>query len=177
MGTVTCPSSGTNVIASLAPGASQSCTLSYSATQADFDTNGGGDGDIDNTATATSTYNSAAVSATGSKSVTLVVNKGLNIVKQATPNANVALGATVTYSYRVRNSGNQTLSNVSVADVHNGYGVAPVPGSEIMFADAAPLGDSSDAAANGTWDTLRPGDEIRFTATYVVKQKDIDNRQ
>ena len=174
LGAVTCPSSGTNVIASLAPLASQACTLSYAATQADFDTNGGGDGDIDNTATAASTYNSSAVSGSGSAAVTLVVAPAIDIIKQATPTINVPVGATVTYTYRVRNTGNQTLTNVNVADVHNGNGAAPVPGSEVMFADAAPLGDSVDGSANGVWDTLRPGDEIRFTATYVVNQQDID---
>ena len=69
------------------------------------------------------------------------------------------------------------MTGVSVSDAHNGYGTAPVPGNEIMLVDAAPLSDSSDAATNGVWDTLRPGDEIRFTATYVVKQKDINLRQ
>jgi len=173
-GTVTCPSSGTNVIASLAPAASQTCTLTYAATQADFDTNGGGDGDIDNTATAATTYNSAAVTGSGSTAVTLVVAPALTIVKTPSASLNVPVGTTVTYTYRVRNAGNQTVSNVNVADVANGYGTAPVPGSETLLTDAAPLGDSADAAVNGTWDTLRPGDEVRFTATYVVKQKDVD---
>ena len=38
----------------LAPGASLTCTGSYTVLQADIDNNGGGDGDIDNTATADS---------------------------------------------------------------------------------------------------------------------------
>ena len=38
----------------LGPGESMTCTGSYTATQADIDSNGGGDGDIDNTATADS---------------------------------------------------------------------------------------------------------------------------
>ncbi|MBL8789372.1 MAG: hypothetical protein JNM45_02675 [Rhizobiales bacterium] len=173
-GAVTCASSGNNVIASLAPAASETCTLSYAATQADFDSNGGGDGDIDNTATAATTYNSAAVSGSGSAAVALSVAPALTIVKEALPASNVAVGATVTYTYRVRNSGNQTLTNVNVGDVANGYGAAPVPGSEVILADMAPLGDSADAVANGVWDTLRPGDEIRFTATYQVRQQDID---
>jgi large repetitive protein len=44
-----------------------------------------------------------------------------------------------------------------------------------MFADAAPLGDSTDSIANGSWDWLAPGDGIEFTAAYTVVQGDIDN--
>lgn len=158
----------------LAPGDSVTFTTTYTVVAADVSSNGGGDGDIDNTATAATTYNSAAVTGSGSTAVTLVVAPALTIVKTPSASLNVPVGTTVTYTYRVRNSGNQTVSNVNVADVANGYGTAPVPGSETLFTDAAPLGDSSDAAVNGTWDTLRPGDEVRFTATYVVKQKDVD---
>ena len=177
LGAVTCVPSGTNVIASLAVGANATCTVSYTATQADFDTNGGGDSDIDNTATAASTYNSNPVSSQGSVAVAMTLNPQLVIDKIGSPLANVGVGGTITYTYRVRNAGNQTVTGVSVSDAHNGYGTAPVPGNEIMLVDAAPLSDSSDAATNGVWDTLRPGDEIRFTATYVVKQKDINLRQ
>ncbi len=173
-GAVNCPSSGTNVIASLAPAASQACTLTYAATQADFDTNGGGDGDIDNTATAATTYNSVAVSGSGSAAVLLTVTPAITIVKTPSASVNVPVGTTITYTYTVRNTGNQTVNNISVADVANGYGTAPVPGSETIANDVAPLGDSADAATNGIWDTLRPGDSVRFTANYVVKQKDVD---
>jgi len=174
LGTVVCPSSGTNVIATLAVGGSENCTLSYVATQANFDTNGGGDGDIDNTATVASTYHSNLVSANASAAVTLVINPSLSLVKSASPLVNVNVGGVVTYTFNVINTGNQTLTSINVADSSNAYGAAVIPGSEVMFADAAPFGDSSDSGANGTWDTLRPGDEIRFTATYQVVQQDVD---
>jgi len=49
------PLTGLNeTIASLAPGATQSFTTTYTVQQSDIDNNGGGDGDIDNTATAAS---------------------------------------------------------------------------------------------------------------------------
>lgn len=44
-----------------------------------------------------------------------------------------------------------------------------------MFADVAPPGDSTDSIANGSWDSLAPGDEIEFTAAYTFVQGDIDN--
>lgn len=177
LGPVTCVVSGTNVIASLAPAASQTCSLTYAATQADFDTNGGGDGDIDNTATASSIYNGNPVTAAGSATVTLTLNPSFVIVKEATPTSNAGVGATVNYTYRVRNTGNQTITGITVSDAHNGLGAAPVPGSEVIHLDQAPLNDSTDAANDGVWDSLKPGDEIRFTASYMVVQQDIDLRQ
>jgi large repetitive protein len=177
LGPVTCPVSGTNTIATLNPGASQNCTISYSVPQSVFDDNGGGDGDIDNTATAATTYNGSPVNASGSRAVLLTISPAMTVVKTANTAGPVNVGDTITYTYRVRNTGNVTISNVSVTDVHNGLGVAPVPGSEVMFTDVAPFGDSTDGAPAGIWGTLRPGDTIQFTATYNVVQADIDFRQ
>jgi hypothetical protein len=81
------------------------------------------------------------------------------------------------YTYRVTNSGNVTMTNVTINDAHIGYGTLPVPGNEAIFTDAAPFGNSVDAATNGSWDTLAPGDVIEFTSTYTVVQADIDNLQ
>jgi uncharacterized repeat protein (TIGR01451 family) len=177
LGTVVCPVSGTNTIASLAVGASQNCTLSYTVPQTVFNTNGGGDGDIDNTATASATYNSNPVSANGSRAVLITLNPRITLVKSANTAGPVTVGTTITYRYRVANTGNVTVSNITINDVHNGYGVDPVPGSEALFSDAAPLGDSTDGAPAGTWGTLAPGDVIDFTGTYSVQQADIDYLQ
>ena len=38
-------------------------------------------------------------------------------------------------------------------------------------------GDSTDAAVNGSWDSLAPGDQVTFTANYTVTQNDIDTLQ
>jgi large repetitive protein len=70
-----------------------------------------------------------------------------------------------------------TINGVSVNDIHNGTGAPPVPGNEAINTDAAPLGDSVDGAADGSWDTLRPGDTVEFSATYTVMQQDIDTLQ
>ena len=89
----------------------------------------------------------------------------------------VPAGRRLAYTYDVTNTGNQTLRNVAVADVHNGRGARPVPGFESILFDNAPTGDSSDAGVDGTWDRLGPGDVIRFTAAYTVVQRDIDELQ
>ncbi len=56
-----------------------------------------------------------------------------------------------------------------------GYGTDPVPGSEVILSDVAPVGNSTDATANnGQWSILAPGDTVRFSANYTVVQADID---
>jgi uncharacterized repeat protein (TIGR01451 family) len=177
IGSVVCPVSGNNTIATLAVGASVNCTVNYVVPQAVFNTNGGGDGDIDNTATASASYNSAPVSANGSRAVLVSLNPRMTLVKSANTAGPVTVGTNITYRYRVMNTGNVTISNVTINDVHNGYGIDPVPGSEVIFNDVAPVGDSTDGAPTGTWGTLAPGDTIDFIGTYNVQQADIDYLQ
>lgn len=177
LGTILCPSSGAATVTTLAAGATENCSMSYSVPQAVFDSNGGGDGDLDNTATASATYNSAPLSANGSASVGLVISPGLIIDKIPNTLAPVNAGNTIGYKYRVTNSGNVTMNNVTINDAHVGFGTPPVPGNEVIFSDVAPTGNSTDAATNASWDVLAPGDVIEFTSNYVVVQADIDNLQ
>jgi large repetitive protein len=135
---------------------------------------------IDNKATATGTYggnpvqsNEANVSVDVAPAV-----PGLQVTKIATPNTNVPAGTLVTYTYTVKNSGNQTLANISLNDVHNGSGAAPLPGNETLTTDAGVPNDSNDTTANdGVWSTLAPGDVITLTSTYIVTQTDVDTKQ
>ncbi len=76
-----------------------------------------------------------------------------------------AAGTGVTYTYVVTNTGGMVLRNLLLSDLHNGNGPAPVPGSETISLDAAPSGDSTDAApADGIWSSLAPGDSVTFSA-------------
>ncbi|MDJ0613740.1 MAG: hypothetical protein QNJ29_08675 [Rhizobiaceae bacterium] len=90
---------------------------------------------------------------------------------------NATLGQEINYSYVVTNDGDQVITNVTLNDAHGGSGPAPVPANETLTADVGTPGDSTDAASNGVWDTLGPGDSVTFTATYFVTQSDIDNLQ
>jgi large repetitive protein len=136
--------------------------------------------DITNTATANGTYSGNPVQ---SAPVTVNVPVGpqtsaLTIVKTASPDTNVAAGQVVTYTYTVTNSGNATLQNISLNDVHNGSGTPPVPGNETLLTDNGTLGDTTDTApADGVWSVLAPGDVITFTSTYTVTQHDVDTKQ
>ena len=177
LGTVICAVSGNATIASLAPAGSLNCTITYGVPQTVIDNNGGGDGKIDNTATASGSYGATALNANGSAAVNIIRNPLLVILKTANTSARQPAGAVITYTYKVTNSGNVTMTAVAVTDVHNGTGTLVGPTNETLTTDTAPLGDSIDAAINGNWDTLAPGDAVTFTATYTVTQNDVDTLQ
>ena len=135
---------------------------------------------IDNVATASGTYASAPV-LSPSSSVSVTVNAAapsMLVTKTASPTTNLSAGQIIIYTYTVKNTGNVSLKNISLADGHNAIGAAPVPGSEVITSDVPPLNDSSDATSgDGVWSNLAPGDTITFTATYTVKQSDVDTLQ
>jgi large repetitive protein len=135
---------------------------------------------IDNIATASGTYAAAPV-VSPSSSVSVAVSPAapsMLVTKAATPNTNLSAGQVVTYTYTVKNTGNVSIKNIALTDVHNAIGAAPVPGSEVVTGDVPPLNDSNDATAgNGVWSSLAPGDTITFTATYTVQQSDVDTLQ
>jgi len=140
----------TNV--TLAPGASQTFTATYTVTQDDIDAGT----DITNTATLNSVPQTGALSpATADETVTLEAPAPLmTLAKTADLTANAAVGDLVTYSYLVTNTGNVSLTNVAVSDVHSGTGT---------------LSAITPASAD-----LAPGATETFTATYTVTQADID---
>lgn len=135
---------------------------------------------IDNTASASGTYAAAPV-VSPSSSVSVTVSPAapaMLVTKTASPNTNLSAGQVITYTYTVKNTGNVSLKNISLNDVHNAIGAAPVPSSEIVTSDVPPLNDSTDVtASDGVWSNLAPGDTITFTATYTVQQSDVDTLQ
>ncbi|MCW5254814.1 hypothetical protein IBX28_30805, partial [Streptomyces sp. SHP 1-2] len=111
LGAVDCPEQA----ASLAPGATVTCTAAYTVTQADVD-----QGSVKNTATATGTPPSGEtpVSPPSEVSVPQDPKPALTVVKSAgadTPAALVA-GEEITYRFTVTNTGNVTLKDVKVKE-------------------------------------------------------------
>jgi uncharacterized repeat protein (TIGR01451 family) len=133
--TVTCPAGG------LAPLATMDCTATYIITQEDLD-----NGYVTNTAVA---HGNQLDSNEAFATVYGEVNPSLSITKSATPPTYAQVGDVVNYSYDVTNTGNITLSNITVTDDKTTV--------------TCPAGD------------LTPGDTITCTATYVITQADLDN--
>jgi uncharacterized repeat protein (TIGR01451 family) len=141
----------------------------FPATQARIDSGA----NIVNTVSVTSTQTGPA--SQSANAVTTVTQTPLmTLVKSANQAGPVPAGQNISYSYLITNTGNITIYNVTVGDVHNHNGSFPSPGGEVLQADVAPLNDSSDGGQNGSWSVLAPGDSIRFSSLYQVVQADID---
>ena len=155
---VTCPAPGNGSI-TLAPGASVTCTATYTVTQADIDA-----GSVTDTGTATGKAPDGSTTTSPGSMVTVPVmqNPGLTVLKSQTggPNPVTAVGQTITYSFTITNSGNVTETHVGVTD----QGTAP--------AGSVPV--TCPAPGNGSI-TLAPGASVTCTATYTVTQADLDH--
>ena len=136
--------------ASLDPGATMTCTATYTTTQADVNR-----GSIANTATVTGTPpTGSAVTDTDSALVEAIQGPGIDIEKSASPTTYGAPGQVVTYTFEVTNSGNVTLTDVRVSD--------PLAGlSPLSCAPAQPA-------------SLDPGATMTCTATYTTTQADVN---
>nr|AFP55393.1 conserved hypothetical protein [Sulfitobacter guttiformis] len=171
---VTCaPISALGII----PGGTLRCEAPYTVTQADMNA-----GAITNIARASSPEAPLPATPgeeTDSVTVPAIANPQILLEKSADVTGDVAAGEVITYTYTVTNSGNLTLSNARVRDLHtsaSGTVVLPVAG-DALTVDTAPAGDSNDAVANdGSWSSLAPGDIATFTATYLVTQNDVDTQ-
>ena len=142
----------------LAPGGSKTCTATYNVTVADMD-----NGSINDTATASGTppTGPAVTSTPSAATVTATPSPAIEVVKSADRTQLVA-GQTITYSLTATNTGNVSLSNVSIAEsAFTGSGTAPVVGG---CTPVAPV-------------TLAPGEDLDCIATYVVSQADVDAGQ
>ncbi len=143
--TVSDPLTGLNRnIGSLAPGEDESITTSYTITQADIDR-----GSVSNTATASGTgAGGASVTAEGNATITGTQNAGLTVTKSASPPSYNAVGAEITYTIEVENTGNVNVSNVTVSDPLTGL--------------------------NRNIGSLAPGSVESVTTSYTITQADID---
>ncbi len=158
---------GDNDIDTLAPGDVATATATRALTQDDINA-----GSFANTATATgqdpagddvSDASDSADPADGpggdDPTVTPIPRgPGLSVDKSFTAVNGTGAGDTITYSYLVQNTGNVTLTNVTLTDDHtSASGTATLP-----------------LSGGGVIATLLPGATATLTATYVVTQEDVD---
>ena len=140
-------------VASLAAGDSVTFTATYEITLADFEAGT----DIPNIATVSFTPERGTLDPLTADETISIAAPAPSAVLTKTPDvtSGVAEGDTVTYTYNVLNDGDVTLTNLSISDVHSGLGTL----SAITPASVA---------------SLAIGDDIDFTATYLITQDDID---
>jgi len=143
---ITCP--GGNPIPSLAPGHSVTCTATYTTTQADVDA-----GSISNTGTATAQGAAGPITATSSVTIPAAKGPSIGIVKTASVSDFSAAGQSITYTYVVTNTGNQTLDDIVVSD---GSLTVTCPGGNPIA-------------------SLAPGASVTCTATYTTTATDVEN--
>src|SRR5206468_883652 len=133
-------------VASLAPGASVVCTGTHAITQADLD-----NGSFTDTASATSNEVNApnapdTITATQSPSIS--IDKTTN----GSDGPFIPVGAPITWNYHVHNTGNVTLTNVTVTDDHAAVNIDCDGGTNTLtdnvIASLAP-GASVDCTATG----------------------------
>ncbi len=144
---VTCP------VDELAPTATVTCEADYTVTQADLDR-----GSIANTATAfgyAPAEDDATVSTSSTVTVAALQSPALELVKSATPTVVDAAGDTVTYEFRVTNTGNVTLTSLAISEI-------AFSGTGAVAAPACPGG------------ALAPDAERTCVLTYQVTQADVD---
>ncbi len=143
---VTDPLTGLNSpITSLAPGASQTFTEIYNITQSDLNS-----GSVTNTANASGTTpDNSTVTASDSETITASQQPGLTVIKTSTAETFTSVGEEISYNIEVINSGNVTVSNISVTDPLTGL--------------------------NSTITSLAPGASQTFTEIYTITQSDLNS--
>jgi uncharacterized repeat protein (TIGR01451 family) len=159
LGPITC-TTGINGSITLAAGATDSCSATYTVTQADMD-----NGSITDTGTVRGTppNSNKPVCATSTATVWTTGSPAISIHKTADPTTVTAAGQTVTYTFAIANTGNVTLDNVGVTDAQ----LAPSLGSSL-----GPI--TCTTGINGSI-TLAAGATDSCSATYTVTQADMDN--
>jgi uncharacterized repeat protein (TIGR01451 family) len=120
-----------------------------------MDNNGGGDGDIDNTVSVVTTEISTPVTASEEVHITQVAYIDLDktgTYVDSNGNGICNAGDTITYVFKVTNTGNVTLTNITVMDTIGGVTIT------------------------GTIASLAPGhsDSTHITGVYTLTQADID---
>ena len=104
---------------------------------------------------------------------TLVAQPKITLIKTASDPADndsngVDVGDVITYTYVATNSGNVTLTNVSIAETQadfTGTGTLPSP---------AYASGGSDQDSDSATDDLAVGESVTWTATYALTQADVN---
>ncbi|WP_164877556.1 DUF7507 domain-containing protein [Prescottella agglutinans] len=140
----------------LNPGDTAECTATYTILQGDINLGA----PIDNTAIATGKDPGGRPVESKESTATIkgrTATSGITLEKTAEPKSGVKVGDTVTYTFAIKNTGEQTLTDVKVNDE--------------QFSGS---GELSDIKCEDEAKSLDPGKSVSCTATYVFTDKDMN---
>ena len=151
----------------LAPGESVSGTATYKLTQADIDAGK----PITNTASVTgSSPDGNKPSDEDTTETIFTATPSISIEKSCDADSvtgdDAEAGTVIRYSFVIVNDGNVTLSDVAIDDALTGNGLSDI--------DYAWDGSTDDATGDGI---LSPGESVTASASYALKQSDVDSGQ
>ncbi|MET0296459.1 MAG: AraC family transcriptional regulator [Microbacterium sp.] len=143
-----------NAAGTLQPGQSATATATSVLTQADIDA-----GSIINTAygRALPPTGAAVTGPDAAATVSLAPRGTLTLAKTPSATTGVRVDDVITYTLTATNTGNVTLTGATISD--------PLTGLSALAYGTWP---------SGTTGVLRPGDQITATATYPVRQSDVN---
>lgn len=134
--------------ATLAKGASFTCTVTYTVVQADLDA-----GNFVNIVSANSTE---ALSDTKSVTINAIQTPGLTLAKTPSDTVVLSAGTVITYTYKLTNSGNVTLTS-------------PYTVTDDKI-------DSSAIDCSGAAGSIAPGSFTQCTGAYTLTDADLSNK-
>lgn len=146
---------------SLLPDESVTGTVTYVVTQSDIDR-----GTVASSASATGITTGAGIGTTA-QPVNTTLHRSTGILVSTSANETgihnpTRVGDTITYTYTATNTGNVTLTGVTITDPRPGLGTLNY---------TWPAAPKTRALAG----TLLPGQSVTATASYAITQTDIDN--
>ena len=172
-------------LTSLAPGASQSYTSTYTLLQSDLDTNGGGDGRIENTATVSSNETGVLQD---TEAASLIYKAQVDLTKYVSvdqgstwQDANIPTGPTLLatagynplFKYTALNNGSVTLKDVILTD--SAYDLNGIDaGTTKNLGDLAP-GQLAEFIFEAPFTAGQNSGDAVVTATALTPVMDIDN--
>jgi uncharacterized repeat protein (TIGR01451 family) len=177
-------------VASLAVGASQTFTATYTISLTDWNNSVGLANGVTNTASATGKNGATTITAPNSSaSTTITTVPSLSIAKTFVLTdlgggtaGKAEEGETITYTYIITNDGNVPMTSIQVKDMHGtpatlvGFGSGGITGETLSTPGPWGGGSSTNTTANdGIWDTLAPGASVTFTWVHTVTQAEVDH--
>ena len=152
--------------ATMAPGATQIFTATYTLSQADVNASAGLSNAVSNTATFSGTQPGGATTTSPTATAKTSIAGGPNLVVNKTASLPTVstLPATITYTITASNTGNVALTGVNLTDVITQGGA--------LTLTSGPTLASGDVNSNAEID---PSETWIYSATYSVTQANMDN--